>query len=233
MTFHSPTRLSTIIGVLFCLFVGVLSACSTSNVGTGDDTDGDESGLRSCRENDDCRGGEICAEKICRTFCREASDCKETESCLERACIPNEPADGDELEPDGPCKDDNDCGGGQVCSNEFCRSVCATQKDCEMGYECRSEVCIPVNPVDGDKEPDGDDSPDGDADEELGPCDDFESRCDGQESVLICEAGNWRRYDCDEICEVVYNLVSAGCGMTEVAGEAREYCICVEEEAVR
>ncbi|MBN2360928.1 MAG: hypothetical protein JXR83_15845 [Deltaproteobacteria bacterium] len=85
-----------------------------------------------CLTTLDCRGGEICFDRICRASCRDGQSCGPGAVCAYGACVPS----------GGSCTSDDQCLSVERCAAGSCSLLCRSDGDCPAGLSCRSGLCL-------------------------------------------------------------------------------------------
>lgn len=144
------------------LALGALLAVGCSD-SAGDATGADNGppvSLSSCGDDLDCRGGQLCIERLCRTLCDGAGDecraplnrcdfdlgicvqcttsgdCRDGDACMSGLCILS------------GCRSDSDCAHDEFCDpldNVCVQRGCSADLDCRGGEVCRDGRCRPAN----------------------------------------------------------------------------------------
>jgi|GEM_PF-6303063 len=145
-TFVLIAAVSLLVGLL-----ALIPACNSSD---------DEGTNAVCAADSECAGGEVCKWERCLPFCVTAEDCSSDtychgagvcaecaldENCGEGSyCIDGNCIAADQIESGKSCKNDFECGDGQICYNKSeCRLTCQADIDCESPYtHCNADgVC--------------------------------------------------------------------------------------------
>lgn len=114
-----------------------------------------------CTETVDCPEGSWCApSKICESGCSEDIDCAydgavnmvcRNFECVQ-GCASKEDCCGSGTIDDGRCNEDEDCGAGCICQDNYCRCGCqpGSPDECEPGYECMEDGFTCKHPCEED-----------------------------------------------------------------------------------
>lgn len=202
---------------LWCAAVGAVVGCADSATGSGADTavvdisdsggadgftdGGPDDGFTpgpTCAGNEDCAGGELCRDGVCREACRTDADCEgalsvcDTTTGICVGCVSDAECAVDERclasQCTFACGTDGACGDGQTCdrdTGECTDRECETAEECREGSDCVEGQCVAAEPV---------------------ICAPGTSRCaDGTEAVLLCSGDGTREAEqpCNdgEVCE--------------------------------
>ena len=124
------------------------------------DEDTEDTGPRTCMENRDCLGGEVCADGFCVGICTVDADCSaptpacETGSGICVECNLNGQCADDEACVDNACtffcQEDAQCAGGEFCdeiAGECLEIECVEPRDCQGGQTCVNAVCVEVDDI--------------------------------------------------------------------------------------
>lgn len=149
---------------------------------------------RTCDDNVDCLGGEVCRDSVCVVLCSDDEDCSgETPACSPEglcvACVNSGHCGESERCVDQQCEfacdENSDCRGGELCDtlSGACYPVdCSTTDDCGDAAVCVDDTCIPRSSM---------------------VCDPGATRCDGDDLVRCAADGrseNAETCDADEPC---------------------------------
>lgn len=110
-----------------------------------------------CRNDLDCADGEVCelggrgcGTPVCVPGCNEDAQCGRGQDCVEVQCVTC-PCPGLCMDrpPDAACRNDDDCGAGEVCepggpgcSTPVCVPGCHANDDCQAGQSCLDVQCV-------------------------------------------------------------------------------------------
>lgn len=211
--------------------------------GEGEDDDDGDPALPSCEDNEDCRGGELCVDDVCREVCDEDDDCDsafytrcdvEVGFCAQ--CASDTHCDDDEACVEGRCVffcgDDDDCTGDEACIAGSCVEVeCRDDGDCDGGFVCTDGACVSILPVICEAESTrcASDTSTATCDssgtrETTSECDDGEACIDGDDgarcAAIVCTPND---FGCDDD-STAYVCDGSGTQRELLACRADQYC---------
>lgn len=123
-TFACPPLLCGAMAILF------VAACSS------------DSRIRSCETAEDCRGSELCQNRVCTPACLETLDCGDGLVCRQGLCV-----------PPVRCSTSGDCRPVEVCEAGVCvpqQIECRRDSECPQLFRCIEGGCYPPGQAPGD-----------------------------------------------------------------------------------